>query len=185
MVHCVELKAIFICQHFSYSHRQRQFLGLPSRSLVSQTHALLESHQEILELIDDPEGGMEVFTQFCTAPVCKISSKFNAQVLFFCIRRERFEVSLDSEPLPRLSADGAERSPCRSRGSADARALRGQLARGSRTSREGREVLSAVLFSAAFEVFARFELTFLRPLSGYNCFFANSPIVGNDVSGNL
>merc|ERR1719199_724238 len=30
------------------------------KSLVSQTHALLESHKEILELIDDPEGGMEV-----------------------------------------------------------------------------------------------------------------------------
>ena len=173
MVHCVELKAIFISQHLSYSHRQQQFLGLPSRSLVSQTHALLERHQEILELIDDPEGGMEVFTQFCTAPGFKISSKFNAQI-FFCIRRERFEVSLDSEPLPRLSADGAERSPWRSRGSADARALRGQRARGSRltTPRDGREVLSA-----AFEVFARFgstlltfELTFLRPLSWYNCF---------------
>merc|ERR1719199_1490696 len=30
------------------------------KSLVSQTHTLLERHQEILELIDDPEGGMEV-----------------------------------------------------------------------------------------------------------------------------
>ena len=102
---------------------------------------------------------------------------------FFCIRRKRFEVSLDSEPLPRLSADGAGRSPWRSRGSADARALRGQRARGSRltTSRDGREVLSA-----AFEVFARFgstlltfELTFLRPLSWYNLFLRTHQLLMN------